>query len=170
MVAGPNPRSDAGTQLAASGTGVGDAASSLFPMPGIMNTIVGAFRSDTIGVAHTEQIGLSKVTNVGGSQMTEVGKEQHTTVGSKINVSVGKLYNIVSGEKYHGETKVWEIFADDKILISAPGGYIEINKHGIRIRGLKIDIEGNRINFARGGPGEGASCLRDTGSTPFVRM
>ncbi len=49
VVAGSSPRADAGTALAGSGTGVGDAAFGLFPSPGIMNTIVGAFKSDTIG-------------------------------------------------------------------------------------------------------------------------
>jgi len=60
VVSGPSPRADAGTALAGSGTGVGDAASSLFPLPGIMNTIVGSFKSDTVGVARVEQIGVSK--------------------------------------------------------------------------------------------------------------
>jgi type VI secretion system secreted protein VgrG len=171
VVAGSSPRADAGTALAGSGTGVGQDASSLFPLPGIMNTIVGAFKSDTIGVARAEQIGVSKVTNVGMTQITNVGKEQRTSVGTTINVEVGKLYNIVSGEKYHGEAKVWEIYADEKILLSTRGGYIELNNSGIRIHGLKIDIEGNQINFKRGGPGEGASCLRNMSksSTPFVR-
>ncbi|MDQ0458471.1 type VI secretion system tip protein TssI/VgrG, partial [Rhizobium paknamense] len=171
VVSGPSPRADAGTALAGSGTGVGTDASSLFPMPGIMNTIVSAFKSDSIGIARAEQIGVSKVTNVGQTQVTNVGKEQRTTVGTTINVEVGKLYNIVSGEKYHGEAKVWEVYADDTILLSTKGGYIELNNSGIRIHGLKIDIEGNQINFKKGGPGEGASCLRNMSksSTPFVR-
>ncbi|WP_117190273.1 type VI secretion system tip protein TssI/VgrG [Rhizobium terrae] len=187
VVAGPNPRADAGTALAGSGTGVGTDASGLFPLPGIMNTIVGSFQSTSVGVAKAEQIGMSKVTNIGQTEMINVGKQQNvtigeeqhisvgvaqgTTVGEKITVNVGKLYNLVSGEKYHGEAKVWEIYGDDSILLSAPGGYIEINKTGIRIRGLKVDIEGNQINFKRGGPGEGASCLRQMAksSTPFVK-
>ena len=137
-----------------------------------MNTVVGSFKSDTVGVARTEQIGLSKVTNVGQSQITNVGKEQRTTVGETVHVQSGKLYRLIAQEKYDGEAKVWEIRAEDRLLISAPGGYIEINREGIRIRGLKVDIEGNRINFKKGGPGEGATCLREMAknSTPFVRM
>ncbi|MFD1747406.1 type VI secretion system tip protein VgrG, partial [Rhizobium helianthi] len=126
----------------------------------------------SVGVAKAEQVGVSKVTNVGQTQVTNVGKEQRTTVGTTIRVEVGKLYNIVSHEKYHGEAKIWEIFADEKILLSTKGGYIELNNTGIRIHGLKIDIEGNQINFKKGGSGEGASCLREMAksSTPFVRM
>ena len=187
VVAGSNPRADAGDALRKSGSGVGDSVGGVFPMSGIMNTVVGTFQSDTVGIGRTEQIGIAKVTNVGGAQMVNVGleqhtkigkkrtvtvgEEQHTKVGQKITETVGKLYHITSQENFKGDAKVWEIFADDKILLSAPGGYIEINKQGIKIRGLKIDIEGNQINFSRGGPGEGSKCLREMAksSTPFVK-
>jgi type VI secretion system secreted protein VgrG len=171
VVAGASPRADAGTALAQSGSGVGEDASGLFPLPGIMNTVVGSFKSDTVGVARVEQIGLSKVTNVGQSQVVQVGKEQRTTVGETVHVDVGKLFRLLSREKFDGEAKVWEIRAEDRLLISAPGGYIELTREGIRIRGLKVDIEGNAINFSRGGPGEGAVCLREMAktATPFVR-
>ncbi|SCX20273.1 type VI secretion system Vgr family protein [Agrobacterium sp. DSM 25558] len=188
VVSGPSPRSDAGTALAGSGTGVGSDASGLFPLPGIMNTIIGAFQSTSVGVAKAEQIGVSKVTNIGQTEVRQVGKQQNLTIGSeqyvevgkgqytrvgeKITVNVGKLYNLVSEEKYHGEAKVWEIFADDEIRLSTPGGYISLTKSGIKLFALKIDIEGNQINFKKGGPGEGTSCARKMAesSTPFVRM
>lgn len=196
VVSGPNPRQDAGVALTGSGTGMGEDAGGFFPLPGIMNTIVQSFQSTSVGVAQVQQIGLSKVTNVGQThvesigkqqnitigkeqhtdigekQYTTVGKEQHNTVGELINVEVGKLYKLVSGEKFHGEAKTWEIFADDEIRLSAPGGYITINKKGIKLYALKIDIEGNQINFKKGGPGKGASCLKkmSQSSTPFVRM
>lgn len=101
-----------------------------------------------------------------------MGREQHTSVGRRIDVKVGQMYHLVSGETYHGEAKVWEVYGDETILLSAPGGYIEISKSGIRIRGKRVDIEGNAINFARGGPGEGAPCLREMAksATPFVRV
>ena len=57
VVAGPNPRDDAGTALAASGQGVGDDAGGFFPLPGIMNTIVQSFQSTSVGVAQVQQIG-----------------------------------------------------------------------------------------------------------------
>ncbi|MEP7455229.1 type VI secretion system tip protein TssI/VgrG [Phyllobacterium sp. SB3] len=171
VVSGPSPRSDQGTALAASGDGMGQATGALFQLPGIMNTIVGNFKSDTIGVARAEQIGVSKVTNIGSTHFTQIGKEQNTKVGETIKVEVGKLYNIVSGEKYHGEAKTWEIYADDEIRLSTPGGYITLNKKGIKLYALKIDIEGNAINFKKGGPGKGASCLKtmSQSQTTFVR-
>ncbi len=186
VVSGPSPRSDAGTALAGSGTGVGSDASGLFPLPGIMNTIIGAFQSTSVGVAKAEQIGVSKVTNIGQTEVRQVGKQQnltigkeqfveigtgqYTRVGEKITVNVGKLYNLVSEEKYHGEAKVWEIFADDEIRLSTPGGYISLTKGGIKLFALKIDIEGNQINFKKGGPGEGCLKSMSKTSTPFVRI
>ncbi len=42
---------------------------------------------------------------------------------------------------------------------------------GVRIRGPKVLIEGNAIDFKSGGPGEGSKCLRAMAksATPFVR-
>jgi type VI secretion system secreted protein VgrG len=89
VVAGASPRADAGTALAGSGTGVGDAGSGLFPLPGIMNTIVGSFKSDTIGVARAEQIGVSKVTNVGQTSLESVGKFKKIAVGEEFVIECG---------------------------------------------------------------------------------
>ncbi|MBB4292697.1 hypothetical protein GGE16_004776 [Rhizobium leguminosarum] len=89
VVSGPSPRADAGTALAGSGTGVGDAASGLFPLPGIMNTIVGSFKSDTIGIARAEQIGVSKVTNVGQTSLESVGKFKKIAVGEEFVIECG---------------------------------------------------------------------------------
>ncbi|WP_132073248.1 type VI secretion system tip protein TssI/VgrG [Sinorhizobium americanum] len=153
VVAGSSPRADAGTALAGSGTGVGDAASALFPLPGIMNTIVGSFKSDTIGVARAEQIGVSKVTNVGQTQMVNVGKEQRTKVGKTIRMEVGELFDLWTHKNFLGRSETWLINANDKIVLTAPGGKIEINQRGILIQGLRVDIKGNQINFSKGGPG-----------------
>ncbi|MEJ1124097.1 PAAR domain-containing protein [Phyllobacterium sp. CCNWLW183] len=92
--------------------GMGQATGALFQLAGIMNTNVGNFKSDTIGVARAEQIGVGKVTNIGSTHFTQIGKEQNTKVGETIKIEVGQFYNIVSGEKYHGEAKTWEIYAD----------------------------------------------------------
>jgi type VI secretion system secreted protein VgrG len=89
VVSGPNPRADAGTDLAGSGTGVGDAAGGLFPLPGIMNTVVGSFKSDTIGIARAEQIGMSKVTNVGQTSLESVGKFKKIAVGEEFVIECG---------------------------------------------------------------------------------
>ncbi|MCW8060066.1 bacteriophage T4 gp5 trimerisation domain-containing protein, partial [Agrobacterium tumefaciens] len=90
VVSGPSPRADAGTALAGSGSGVGSDASGLFPLPGIMNTIIGAFQSTSVGVATTEQVGVSKITNVGQTSLENVGKAKKLTVGEEYVIEVGK--------------------------------------------------------------------------------
>ncbi|MGL4810912.1 MAG: type VI secretion system Vgr family protein [Beijerinckiaceae bacterium] len=89
VVDGPTPRDDAGTALAQSGTGMGDAASGLFDLPGIMNTIVGSFKTDSVGIARTEQIGVAKVTNVGATSLEQVGKFKKIAVGEEFVIEVG---------------------------------------------------------------------------------
>jgi type VI secretion system secreted protein VgrG len=116
VVLGPNPRADQGTDLAASGASVGDDASSLFPLSGIMNTVVGNFKSDTVGIARAEQIGVSKVTNVGVTSLESVGKYKKIAVGEEFVIEVGdskfimksngeviilgKTFNFVATEHY----------------------------------------------------------------------
>lgn len=132
---------------------------------------IGKQQNITIGEKQQVKIGKEQDTEIGEKQTTAVGKEQYTQVGKKIDVQVGDLYNLVTQDKFHGEAKTWEIFADNEIRLSAPGGYITINKKGIKLYALKIDIEGNRINFKKGGPGKGASCMKkmSQSKTPFVR-
>jgi type VI secretion system secreted protein VgrG len=154
VVSGPSPRADAGTALAGSGSGVGEAAGSLFPMSGILNTVVGSFKSDTVGVARTEQIGLSKVTNVGQSQITNVGKTSKLSVGSRYEVDVKDV--IFSSTAKH------IMATSDKIVLAAPGGVIEITKDGISIRGKRVEIKSDAINFTRGSDGCKAS-------SPFMK-
>ncbi len=89
VVSGPSPRSDAGTALAGPGTGVGSDASGLSPLPGIMNTIIGAFQSTSVGVAKTEQIGVSKVSNVGQTSIENIGKFKKTIVGEEFVIECG---------------------------------------------------------------------------------
>lgn len=192
--AGSN-RAIAGADQVGKGTALGELLSSVMPMSGIQTTIIEKFQSNTIGIARTEQIGAFKNTMVGGVQNIMVGAKQFTKIGveQRLNVgktktadigeeytthsglrsahSSGKLYQIMSEDKFEGTSKVWEIKVDDTLLLSAPGGYIEINKSGVKIRGLKVEVEGNAIDFKSGGPGEGSKCLRAmaASATPFVR-
>ncbi|CDZ34649.1 Rhs element Vgr protein [Neorhizobium galegae bv. officinalis] len=131
VVAGSSPRADAGTALAGSGTGVGDAASGLFPLPGIMNTIVGSFKSDTIGVARAEQIGVSKVTNVGQTSMENVGKAKNTTVGEEYVIQVGDRMLVTVGREF-------KIVVGKSVLV--------MDKDG------NVTILGTNFNFTASGP------------------
>jgi type VI secretion system secreted protein VgrG len=188
-------REIAGADQIAKGTALGGLLSSVMPLSGVLNTVVEKFQADTIGLARSEQIGLFKNTMVGAVQNTLVGAKQFTKIGQEQRLHVGKiktaeigeeytvhtgiraahssgkLFQISSEEKFEGSAKVWEIKADDTLLLSAPGGYIEINRTGVKIRGLKVQIEGSPVNMSSGGPGEGSKCLRAmaASATPFVR-
>ena len=89
VVSGDSDRPDAGRALGDAGTGVGEAAAGLFPLPGVMNTIVGSFKSDTIGIARAEQIGVSKVTNIGATSLESVGKYKKIAVGEEFVIECG---------------------------------------------------------------------------------
>ncbi len=89
VVAGPSPRADAGQNLAGAGSGLASAVAGLFGMSGVMNTVVGAYKSDTVGVASAEQVGVAKVVNVGVSLATQVGQSITTQVGQTYSLSVG---------------------------------------------------------------------------------
>ena len=78
---GPNARIDAGTALASAGNILGEAGQRLFSMPGMMNTIVGTMRTDSIGVAHAMQIGTCQVVNVGKTKFENIGEFLKITVG-----------------------------------------------------------------------------------------
>ncbi|MVA56879.1 type VI secretion system tip protein TssI/VgrG [Agrobacterium vitis] len=131
VVAGSSPRADAGTALAGSGTGVGTDASSLFPMSGIMNTIVSSFKSDSIGVARAEQIGVSKVTNVGQTSMENVGKAKNSTVGEEYVIQVGDRMLVNVGREF-------KIVVGKSVLV--------MDKEG------NVTLLGTNFNFTASGP------------------
>ncbi|MFT4133515.1 type VI secretion system Vgr family protein [Labrys sp. (in: a-proteobacteria)] len=100
VVSGSNPRADAGTALAGAGTGVGQDVGGLFSLPGMMYTVAGTFKHDSIGIARAEQIGMSKVTNVGIAALESVGKFKKIAVGEEFVIEVGnsKLVMKSNGE------------------------------------------------------------------------
>jgi type VI secretion system secreted protein VgrG len=197
VVSGPNPRKDAGTDLAASGTGMGEDAGGMFQLPGVMNTVVQSFKSDSVGVARAEQIGVSKVTNVGQTFATNVGKAYALTIGETSSTKVGKAKKVEVGEKLEtivGKTntidvgETFEITAGKKFVITVGKTRIQMDSAGI------ITIEAPLTTIVKGGaaqltvgpgpilyvpvlipgktPSPPAICLKRmaAGSTPFVRM
>ncbi|MGK9233720.1 type VI secretion system tip protein VgrG [Inquilinus limosus] len=138
VVAGPNPRADQGANLAASGAGIGTDAGSLFPLPGIMNTVVGSFKSDTVGVARVEQVGTSKVTNVGATFLTSVGKAYQLSVGESAETRVGKTNIVDVGETF-------EITAGEKFVITVGQTRFQMDKSGI------VTIEAPQTTIVKGG-------------------
>ncbi|KAA3511369.1 type VI secretion system tip protein VgrG [Agrobacterium vitis] len=173
VVSGPSPRADAGTALAGSGTGVGSDASNLFPLPGIMNTIVSSFKSDSVGIARAEQIGVSKVTNVGQISIENVGEAKKTLVGKEYQEKTG-VYRLMQSDKdidIHAKRVVQItaakniIVSEEKVVISTPGGMIEINDKGVIISGKTVRIITNSLDIESGLKSE--SCMKTSRGIVF---
>jgi len=156
---------------------------------------VGAYKIDHVAINHVRGVGFHQYTKIGKTQTlkigtiqkVDIGEDQHIVVGKKRTVNVGdeefkkidkkaqmqvgKDYKILAGEKFLGESKVWEMYSDKSIKMSAPGGFIEITTSGILIRGKKVKIEGKRVDFKKKGGGKGTTCLKGMAktATPFVK-
>lgn len=140
---------NAGKTLAELGVELGKDINQAFQGTGEHHTIISRLRSETIGHACVDQVAGGKVLHVGGIYLNHTAQEKITTVGKKLSM--------LSGEATDIQSKKIEIFADNHIRLSTPGGYIELNKSGIIIHGLKIDIQGNQVDFQQGGAGTGVT-------------
>jgi len=162
---------------------------------GIDITSVAGLKSSFTGIHHIKGVGFNdylkvgkdQTIKIGKTQKVDIGEDQDTTIGKdrtinvgedefkkiekKAQMQVGKEYKILAGEKFLGESKVWEMYSDKSIKMSAPGGFIEITKSGILIRGKKVKIEGKRVDFKKKGGGKGTACLKGMAktATPFVK-
>ncbi len=127
VTSGSSPKADAGAQLAAAGSAVGDAVGGLFEHSGIMNTVVATFRSDTVGLASVEQIGVTKVTNVGQTLQANIGKKSVTVVGENEETHVGKTKSIYVGDEFSIEVgKKFSIKVGENQLVIDSAGNINI--------------------------------------------
>ncbi len=55
-----------------------------------MNTIVGSYLSETVGVASAEQIGTAKVVNVGKTFLENIGSYRKIVVGDEFVIECGQ--------------------------------------------------------------------------------
>jgi type VI secretion system secreted protein VgrG len=154
VVDGGTTRGDAGTALAGAGAQLLQGVGSLFGMGGVQNNIVAQAKTDVVGQMRTETIGTTKVTNVGQTFYTKVGKAVKLEIGERYQIGVGKV--IFSSTVKH------VIVAEEKIVIAAPGGEIEINKMGIFLRGKIIQMESKVIAHK---PGDGGC----KASSPYMK-
>ena len=158
VVAGGDPIADGGRELTESGQGVGDAAGGLFPMPGVMYTVVTAFRSDTVGLASVEQVGMARVVNVGGAAMEAVGKRK--------GLVVGETYDYESKDAIAGRAVTHRLSATEEFVIAGPGGSIIIDKSGVTIKTKHLKVKSPKVDFTSGSAPQ-ADALAST--DPFVQ-
>ena len=153
VASGSNPRSDAGTALAAAGASLAQAAQGLFSQGGVMNTTVGLIRTDSVGMARVEQVGTTKVTNVGATFATQVGTAWSLTVGQTAKTQVGKDAIVDVGEAMQvavGKTKtidvgeVFEITAGQRFMITVGGCRLQMDSSGI------VLLQGSQTTIVKG--------------------
>ncbi|MBS0123537.1 type VI secretion system Vgr family protein [Thetidibacter halocola] len=135
---------DANHAMRGAGSELGDSGDDLFDQPGVMNTVVSNFRSDTTGVASSEMVGVTKVLTVGGALMEFVGMEKEVTVGQKLTTTVG--------ESILNQTPKHTLIATQKFTIAAPGGSIEIDQSGITIKAFQLKVLCPSVDFNPGAP------------------
>ena len=154
---------------------------------GLSSTYTGIHDIKGVGFNQYTKIGKDQTIKIGKTQKLDIGDNHHIVVGEnrtinvgdeefkkiekKAQMQVGKEYKVLVGEKFLGESKVWEMYSDKSIKMSAPGGFIEIGTKGILIRGKKVKIEGKRVDFKKKGGGQGTTCLKRMAktATPFVK-
>lgn len=146
VTSGASNKGDAGDALRKSGTKLGDSGGGLFTLPGVMNTVVANFRSDTTGVAAVEQVGLTKVVNVGASAVESVGKIKKLTVGED--------YDIETKKSIFARTVKHTLTAKEKFVIAGPGGSITIDNGGITIKARTLKIKSPSVDFSSGSPAQ----------------
>ncbi len=138
VVAGSSPKADAGLALTGAGGGVGAAVAGLFGLSGVLNTVVGSLKSDTVGVASAEQVGVSKVVNVGQSYSIKAGQTYQLSVGQAIDISAAKTVIIDAGEAL-------EITAGQRIVLKAGDARLELDSAGLAV------LEGKISAIVKGG-------------------
>ena len=134
VVAGPSVRADAGQALAGSGAGLGTAVAGLFGMPGVMNTIVGAFKSDTVGIASAEQVGIGKVVNVGQSYAISVGQSYTLNTGKTYQLQAGEAIQATAGQTVVIDAgEAIEISAGQRVVLKAGDTRLQLDAAGLAV-------------------------------------
>ena len=139
VVAGPSPRADAGEALAGAGSQLASSVAGLFGMSGVMNTVVGSFKTDTVGIASVEQVGVAKVLHVGQSFSTQVGQNRtsniggtsQTVVGENMIIDVGKTLDITAGESLSITVGQSRLAMDKSGVISISGAQVVVVKGAV---------------------------------------
>ena len=129
---------DAGGKFGDDATRHGDELDKLMSEPGVLNSLIARFRTDTIGVARVEQVGAIRVSNVGKAESINVGENQITTVGTKQETHVGSQKTIHVGETF-------DIEVGERFSVKVGGTTLVMNADG------RITLKGARMTVLKGG-------------------
>ena len=103
--------------------------------------------SRNVLLTSSEKVGLIKNTVVGVAQNSMVGVERIDIVGKQYDLKVGDEFNISAGSDILHYAKNNNTFGTEKILLSGPGGFIQIDDKGIVINARHIWLKSDQIDF-----------------------
>ncbi|SDZ72381.1 type VI secretion system secreted protein VgrG [Variovorax sp. YR266] len=103
--------------------------------------------SRNVLLSSSEKVGLIKNTVVGVAQNSLVGVERIDVVGKQYDLKVGDEYNISAGSDILHYSKSNSTYGTEKILLSGPGGFIQIDDKGIVINAKHIWLKSDQIDF-----------------------
>ncbi|NJO18676.1 MAG: type VI secretion system tip protein VgrG, partial [Thioploca sp.] len=111
-----------------------------------MSTQVKANQSLTVGKNQTEMVGLNKAETIGIAKALTIGAAYQISVGAAMNTTVALSQSEQVG-------KIKNVLVGDKIAFKCGDSSITLEKDGtIKIKGVKIDIEGCGVVTIRGNP------------------
>ena len=116
-------------------------------------TTIDGNQVETIKKNQAETVFIAKALSVGAGYQVSVGASKNETVGLSSTEEVGAIKSTWVKKSITSNTKKHVIQGSDKIILETPGGSIELNKTGIVINGVIVDIKGKAINFGSGGSG-----------------
>ncbi|WP_206861377.1 type VI secretion system Vgr family protein [Lysobacter changpingensis] len=111
---------------------------------------IGQDRRETIGRDHTLEIGRTRQVTIGKDLIEDVGNTRTETTAADRKVETGGHYehnvagkhDIEAGERITQRTRQYALAAAGSLTIRGPGGTIRIDRNGVTLEGVQIQLKG----------------------------
>ncbi|MFS4439335.1 bacteriophage T4 gp5 trimerization domain-containing protein, partial [Paracoccaceae bacterium GXU_MW_L88] len=138
---------DGGAGLQGKATALSNDTTSMLSVPGVVNTVYGNFKTDSVGVSLAEQVGVSKISNIGATLIENVGTLKKSNIGEKMITDVGVRMETTVGEV---QTETIGKFKKTKVgkefVIECGASKFIMREDG------SVTILGTKFNFTASGP------------------
>jgi type VI secretion system secreted protein VgrG len=122
----------------------------------LLQTSVGANVEYTVGGSQISTYAANLQETMGANLSTEIGASHFLTIGAKAEETVGGDKVITVGGTLTLEAKKLAFSVMEEISLTGPGGSISISSSGVKVNGIKIDLNGKTaMNVPT--PGQAAS-------------
>jgi type VI secretion system secreted protein VgrG len=109
---------------------------------------VGESQISTYGANLQETMGANLSTSIGANHILSIGANAEETVGGNKVITVGGTLTLTANKLAFSVM--------EEILLSGPGGSISISASGVKVNGIKIDLNG-KTSMTIPTPGQAAS-------------